>query len=389
MGIRTCCCCHAGKGSSRCSGHQQCCSGTIPEVTKSYHKCYERLVLEQYCSVFDYISSTGSTVFNFTKHRTKWSYTKMLLRPAIYCTFGKGKVSRHDQQCRKGNFLTWLELQIQSWNFTNLVSYIGRHLGLSPEMDTWYIDVYISVYIYCICLGRLMVTWKTNIQLWPPCRKPIHQVGVLKVAFRKPLKVDKILKYHFANGAFVWVSCGFQLWTCFFFGIPNPSTGSEPQHVCFKRSKQHLLDFTTASRSPGTIQKATWSKYLMMMEIVMFHLAFYSHRFFLMHLNCSPYFTRLLVTSTYACQGGNLHLSIQTSIFHVPRWNSRRFVGHVISIRPPWAKQLGKGNQCASLHLQKGRDQWRACLNHFQNMFFVSDYWTQLMGSLWYSLRMG
>lgn len=170
----------------------------------------------------------------------------------------------------------------------------------------------------------------------------------------------------------------------FCFWIPNPSTGSEPQHVSFKRSKQHLLDFTTASRSPGTIQKATWSKYLMMMEIVMFHLAFYSHRFFQMHLNCSPYFTRLLVTSTYACQGGNLHLSIQTSIFHVPRWNSRRFVGHVISIRPPWAKNLGKGNQCASLHLQKGRDEepvWIFC----RKCWFVSDYWTQLMGSLRYS----
>ena len=55
--------------------------------------------------------------------------------------------------------------------------------------------------------------------------------------------------------SFTW----FSTLNMFFFWIPNPSTGSEPQHVCFKRSKQHLLDFTTASRSPGTIQKATWS----------------------------------------------------------------------------------------------------------------------------------
>ena len=187
----------------------------------------------------------------------------------LYCTFGKGKVSRlrHGQQCRKGNFLTWSELILIYLN--HMISYIGRHLGLSPEMDTWYIDI--LIYIYSICLGRLMVTWKTNIQLWPPCRKPIHQVGVLRpllfeilapgmiLAYWKPLKVDKILKYHVANGGCVWVSCGFQLWTCFFFESQIHLHEVNPSMFVSRDRNNICLISPQLARSPGTIEKATWS----------------------------------------------------------------------------------------------------------------------------------
>ena len=47
-------------------------------------------------------------------------------------------------------------------------------------------------------------------------------------------------------------------------------------------------------------------------------------------------------------------------------------------------QKIGEREPMRFITPAKGK-RWRACLNLFQKMLFVSDYWTQLMGSLRYS----
>lgn len=201
----------------------------------------------------------------------------MLLRLAIYCTFGKGKVSRlrHGQQCGKGNFLTWSELQIQS-----------RHLGLSPEMDTWYIDIYIYI---VFVWGGWWQHGKLTSSYDLPAGNQSTRWGCLRVRFEnvapgmiKHIETIESWQY-FKVSLCKWCFCMSFMWfstlNMFFFWIPNPSTWSEPQHVCFKRSKQHLLDFTTASTEPRDNPESHMVLVPNDDGIVMFHLAFI-HIFF-------------------------------------------------------------------------------------------------------------
>lgn len=134
------------------------------------------------------------------------------------------------------------------------------------ELNTWYIDIYIYI---VFVWGGWWQHGKLTSSYDLPAGNQSTRWGCLRLRFENVAPgmikhIEAIESWQdFKVSLCKWCFCMSFTWfstlNMFFFWIPNPSTGSEPQHVCFKRSKQHLLDFTTASRSPGTIQKATWS----------------------------------------------------------------------------------------------------------------------------------